>query len=237
VDWTTGVATFYPDNALPVGQTVRFLGHDVRTAAQVVDAALGHRAAAPWIAGRLWRYLVGTEPSAAKRAALAKLLIANKWVVKPVVTAILHDPLFLSSRMNRPRQPIEWVTAAMAALGLTEAAHPDLRMETLWTLGQLPFYPPNVAGWPWGLQWLGPGLTLAKAAFDVEAPAISSVASAADPVGAALIRCSLFEVSPATRAAMHKVVTNAALSGAANKGRRAQLLLALAVGSPEFALA
>lgn len=237
VDWDTGIATFYPDNALPLDQTVRFLGHDVRTAAQAVDAVLGHKAAAPWIAGRMWRYFVGTEPSSAKRAALAKLLIANKWVVKPVVTAILHDPLFLTSRMNRPRQPIEWVTAAMAALGLTDAAHPDLRMETLWTLGQLPFYPPNVAGWSWGLRWLGPGVTLAKAAFEVEAPALTSVANAADPVAAALARCSLFEVSATTRAAMKKVMTSPALAGSANKGRRAQVLLALAVGSPEFALA
>ena len=237
VDWDTGAATYYPDNALQVDQTVRFLGRDIHTAAQVVDAVLGRPAAAPWIAGRIWRFLVGAEPSAAKRAALGRVLITNKWVVKPLLSAILHDPLFLASRMSRPRQPIEWVTAAMAALGLTDAAHPDLRMETLWTLGQLPFYPPSVAGWPWGLRWLGPGLTLAKAAFEVEAPGITSVANAADPVAAALSRCSLVEVSATTRNALRSVMTSPELAGFANKGRRAQVLLALAVGSPEFALA
>jgi uncharacterized protein (DUF1800 family) len=237
VDWDTGKLTFYPDNALPSGQTVLFLGHQVRTATQVVDTVLGRPAAAPWIAGRIWRFLVGKEPTAAKRAALGKVLVKNKWAVKPLVTAILHDPLFLTSRMNRPRQPIEWVTAAMAALGLTDAAHPGLRTDTLWTLGQLPFYPPNVAGWPWGLQWLGPGIVLAKAAFEVDAKSISTVASAKDPVAAALARCSLYEVSSTTKAAMHKVTTSPGLAGSANKGRRAQVLLALAIGSPEFALA
>jgi len=129
------------------------------------------------------------------------------------------------------------VTAGMAALGLTDAAHPGLRTDTLWSLGQLPFYPPNVAGWPWGNRWVGPGIVLAKAAFAVEAPGLSAVATAKDPVAAALARCSIYEVSSTTLAALRKAAGDPSLAGTANRTRRAKVLLALALGSPEFALA
>lgn len=237
VDWDTSTRTYYPDNALPAGTTVRFLGRNVHGYVDVVNAVVDHPACAPWVAGRIWRFLVGVDPSSTKRASLGAILKANKYNVKPLVSAILNDRTFLTSRLNRPRQPIEWVTAAMASLGLTDAHHPNLRVDTLWSLGQLPFYPPSVAGWPWGLRWLGPGLVLAKAALAVEAPAISSVAGARDPVGAALARCGLYEVSTQTKSAMNRVMTSPQLAGTSHKGDRAMVLLALAIGSPEFALA
>jgi uncharacterized protein (DUF1800 family) len=239
VDWDTGKVTFYSDNALPTGQTVPFLGRNVRTAAQVVDAALAKPQAARWIVAAMWKYLIGTNIPAARQTTLAKLLLTNKWNVKPVLSAILHDPAFLYFRMNRPRQPIEWVTAGMSALGLTDAAHPGLRLDTLWTLGQVPFYPPNVAGWPWGNRWVGPGIVLAKAAFAVEAPGLTVVAGAKDQVTAALHRCSIYEVTTPTLTAMRNAVKAPELAGTSSsaKARRAQVLLALAIGSPEFALA
>jgi uncharacterized protein (DUF1800 family) len=239
VDWTTGIATFYTYNALPAGTTVPFLGKHVRTSAQVVDAVLARPAAPRWIVAALWRYLVGTEPSATRQAHLAKILTDSKWNVKPVLSAILHDSAFLTSRMNRPRQPVEWVTAGMAALGLTDAAHPNLRTDTLWTLGQVPFYPPSVAGWAWGNRWVGPGIVLAKAAFAVEAPGLTAVATATDQVTAALHRCSIYEVTPTTHNALRQAAAAKELAGSSStaKARRAKVLLALALSSPEFALA
>jgi uncharacterized protein (DUF1800 family) len=240
VDWETGTRGFYEWNALPAGTRVPYLGKRVHDAGDVCDAVLDHRACAPWVAGRIWRFLVGTEPSAARRAALARRFRQDDMRVKPLVEHILRSDFFLSHRMNRPRQPVEWVTAAMAALGMGDddnAPYPNLRIDTLWRMGQLPFYPPSVAGWPWGLSWVGPGITLAKAAFAVEAPGIRAVADASDQVTAALHRCGLFEVSSQTRGALRRVTTSSRLDGRANRARRAQVLLALAIGSPEFALA
>jgi uncharacterized protein (DUF1800 family) len=237
VDWDTGTRGYYEWNALAPGVKVPYLGRQVHDADDVCDAVLDHAACAPWVAGRIWRFLVGVEPSAARRAALAKRFRQDDMRVRPLVEHILRTDDFLAHRMNRPRQPVEWVTAAMAALGLTDASDPDLRINTLWSMGQLPFYPPSVAGWAWGLRWLGPGITLAKAAFAVEAPGIRAVADASDPVAAALARCGLFEVSSQTREALRAVTTSSRLDGKANRGRRAQVLLALAIGSPEFALA
>jgi uncharacterized protein (DUF1800 family) len=237
VDWETGTKAFYPDNALPDGVSVRYLGRDVHSARDVVNAVIDDPACAHWIAGRVWRFLVGTEPSAARRTALAALFKANRYNVRPLVKAILNDPAFLAGRLNRPKMPVEWVTNGMAALGLEDKDNPDLRIDTLWTLGQVPFYPPNVSGWPWGLRWLGPGLALARAAFAVESPAVKTIADATDQVSATLARCSLFEVSSQTRSAMSHAVTSPDLAGRSNRDRRAMVLLALAVGSPEFALA
>ena len=136
--------------------------------------------------------------------------------------------MFLRARMDRPRTPVEWVIAAMAALGLKDK---DLRRWTMDGMGQLPFYPPNVSGWPSGTRWLSASFALARASLSVQTDGVAAVASAADPVAAALKRCSLYEVTAQTRAAR-----TTAAGQISNAERRAQVLLAMAVGSPEFAL-
>jgi uncharacterized protein (DUF1800 family) len=117
----------------------------------------------------------------------------------------------------------------MAALGFTKK---DVRRWTLYDMGQLPFHPPSVAGWPAGLRWLSPSFALARAAFATEATGITVVANAADPVAAALERCSLYEVSPQTLAALHAAADSLPIAK-----ERATVLLGLCIGSPDFALA
>jgi hypothetical protein len=89
-----------------------------------------------------------------------------------------------------------------------------------------------VAGWPSGQRWLAPGPTLARAALAVTAPVVDEIASAPDPVAAALARCSLYEVGETTQAALQR-----AAATTSDPAKRAAGLLALAVASPEFALA
>ena len=72
---------------------------------------------------------------------------------------------------------------------------------------------------------------MARASLAVQTDGIAAVATAADPVAATLKRCSMYEVSTQT----HTALTNAA-SDVSDPTKRATVLLALAVGSPEFAL-
>ena len=69
-------------------------------------------------------------------------------------------------------------------------------------MGQLPFYPPNVSGWPTGNRWLSASFALARASVATQNDGIAAITEAADPVAAALKRASLYEVTPQTRAAM-----------------------------------
>lgn len=98
-------------------------------------------------------------------------------------------------------------------------------------MGQLPFYPPNVSGWPSGNRWLSASFALARASIATQNDGIADVIEASDPVAAALKRASLFEVTAQTRAAM-----TTAAGQISNPERRGRVLLAMAVGSPEFAL-
>jgi uncharacterized protein (DUF1800 family) len=209
---------------------ITFLGVSGRLRApDIASIACGHSACSRFIVTKLHRYLVGAPPEPQRMAQLADLFRDSGLSIRPVVEDILRHPSFLHERLTRPRQPVEWVTAAMAALGLRD---PQVAVDTCAAMGQVPFSPPNVAGWPQGNRWLGASLALAKAGLIVNGVPADDVVSAADPVDAALRRCALYEVTESTRAALEQAA--ATLNDAR---QRAVLLVALAVASPEFALA
>ncbi|MHB8460060.1 MAG: DUF1800 domain-containing protein [Candidatus Limnocylindrales bacterium] len=208
---------------------VTLLGRQVMTAADVVNTVCDQPACPPFVAGELFAYLMGTDPTPAQRQQYGDLFQAVGLRVRPLVEGILQDPAFLLARQTRPRYPVEWLTAAMGALGLQQ---PSLAAQLCVRMGQVPFFPPNVAGWPVGLRWLAPSFALVRAALGARAVGIAEVAGAADPVAATLHRCSIEEVTPATQQALETSAT--ALS---DPHERAAILLGLAVGSPEFALA
>lgn len=226
VDWDTGKIGFNDWGALDA--PVPYLGKSVKRAPDVVDAVLAHPRSAPWVVGRIHLFLTGAAPARPVNA-LAKTFRANGFETRPIVEAIVRDPSFMRGRLNRARTPVEWIIPAMAALGLTRK---DLRRWTLYDMGQVPFHPPSVAGWPAGLRWLSPSFALARAAFATDATGITAVANAADPVAAALERCSLYEVSDQTMTALRD-----AADSLPNAKERATVLLGLIVGSPDFALA
>jgi uncharacterized protein (DUF1800 family) len=229
VDWQTGVATFHPEHAITT--PVTFLGRSCLRATDVVNAAVDHPACAPFVAAKLYRYFHGVEPDDARRAQLGDLFRDADYEVRPLVEAIVRDPTFFApeKRYNRARTPVEYVTAAFAAI-----ACDDIRWaaDVSDQMGQLPFFPPNVAGWPLGNKWLAANVAVLRARIGNEAPAIPAIVEAADPVQAALERCGLYEVSTRTRDALH-----AARAALPNATVRAAMLLGLVVSSPDMALA
>jgi uncharacterized protein (DUF1800 family) len=233
-DYDTAKAVFIDERwaSLGANQKVSVLGKHVYRADGVVDAACDQSATARFLANKAWLYLVGRKPSSTTLDSLARKYRNAGLDNRTLVTAILEDPKFLSSRFTRPRYPVEWVIAAMAAMGLDSK---QMMLDTLWGMGQVPFYPPNVAGWPTGDRWVSPSLALAKAAMAVDSPAIKSVVQASDPVAAALQRCSIYELTSQTRRALRHVANDTDLSH--RKSDRARILLALCLSSPEFCLA
>ena len=135
----------------------------------------------------------------------------------------------MNLRNNRPRYPVEWVAAARGAAGLKN--HGD-GLNALDNMGQIPFDPPSVAGWGPGTRWLSASVVLAKASFVRGTKAMQDISKATDPVAATLARCSLYEVSSETTDSLSSFA-----SSVSNSKTRAIGLLALALASPEFALA
>lgn len=227
VDDKTQKATFDAD-AGPTA-AVEFLGRTVREAAEVIDAICDHEACATHIAGTVYRWFHGVAPDAPTLGALATLFRGANLEIAPLVVAVLRDPVFLERRNNRARLPIEWFVAANAVLGVET---PDDDLDVLEQLGQEPFSPPNVAGWPLGPRWQSASASMARAAHAWDASDDSETVSTSDPVADILVKASLFETSDETAAALRQAV-------AAVEGRRdrASVLHALAVTCPEFCVA
>ena len=98
---------------------------------------------------KLWSYFVPTPPDKATVAGLSELY-AGKWLVRPVVEAILTHPDFYNGpRMVKP--PV------VLNAGLLRMRNRYIDTSVWWSLsaqaGQQLFYPPDVGGWDF-TRWL-----------------------------------------------------------------------------------
>ena len=159
--WTvsrqTGQVRFVPrrhDNGPKtiLGKTADF---DAKYFAQL---ALSQEASPPFVVGRLWLRLVSAAPPS--QDAMGRLLAAygDRGDIRATLRAIAAEPAFTDSASALVKQPAEWLAGLLRALGVRPSA---LDQKTLTRLvaglrgmGQLPFRPPSVGGWPAGQSWL-----------------------------------------------------------------------------------
>jgi uncharacterized protein (DUF1800 family) len=229
VDWETSEVFFEPDDHYD--RPVNFLGvrarHDVDS---VVDALTAHPACARHVARRLHRHLVGLDPEPDRLDALAAVFRGADLEILPLVEAIVRSPAFAASRRSRPRQPVEWLLAALPALG---AADIEIDLWSLAAAGQLPFHPPNVAGWPEDDRWVDGSQVLDRVNRVLDIGWQEQIDLDIEPdVDTVLARCGIWEVSPTTRAALDD-----AIGQQTEYDHGLELLLVLALTSPEFSLA
>lgn len=125
-------------------------------AAGFCDTVLAQPKSADYVAGRLWRQLASDDP--APPPVLDRLVAAYgpSRDLRALTRAILTDDEFTGSRAAVVNTPAEWLVGVIRALRVPVNEPKRLRMidATLRTLGQRPFYPPSVGGWPSGQVWL-----------------------------------------------------------------------------------
>ena len=227
VDWERWQAHFEPEDAYQ-GE-VDFLGRRGRIDVDdVVDAVCEHPACSRFVAAKLHRQFIGTEPAPDRVEHLAAVFRSSGLEIRPLVAEIVSDPSFLANRNTRLRSPIEWLSAALVASGMDDDVGP-------WTyeqLGQVPWSPPNVGGWPDGARWGGADQLLRRVDLATWFASEEHLFGA-DPVADVLQRCSLFEVSPQTRETLQRVAKRTSSAS----WEQESLLFSLALASPEFALA
>jgi uncharacterized protein (DUF1800 family) len=132
-----------------LGQTGYFDGDGI------LAIVLGHPRTAERVCGKLWREFVSLTPDPAEITRLAEILRIGDYEMKPVLKAMFLSPAFRdpANRGALIKSPVELLVGSVHLLGLpvpdtTPIAH------MLQGLGQLPFYPPNVKGWPGGERWI-----------------------------------------------------------------------------------
>ncbi len=130
-----------------------------------VDMVLDQDGHAPFIVKKLWGEFMPTPPPAATLATLAGEYTASGRKLKPLVRSILTNPQLFESidEPNMIKPPVVFVGGALRSLGLgVTSAGPA---EYLSSMGQLPYFPPTVAGWEGGLSWLNTNTALARFGF------------------------------------------------------------------------
>jgi len=103
-----------------------------------------HPAHPSFMVNKLWSYFVGAPPAAADLAGLTTAYVKGGFQVRPLVEAILRHPLFYDG-------PLMVIPPAVYVAGLHRAAGMTITTSAWWwicqAMGQLLFFPPNVAGW------------------------------------------------------------------------------------------
>ncbi len=142
-----------------LGQTGNFTGDDI------IGIIFAQPQCARFFAVSLLNWFVYNDPEPQLVDHVAGLLRRYDFELTPVLGTILASNLFYSPRAYRAlvKSPIEFVVGTYSALGL--AAIDEFALAALGQMGQRLFFPPNVAGWPGGKNWLTSGTMIARQNF------------------------------------------------------------------------
>jgi uncharacterized protein (DUF1800 family) len=131
-----------------LGQTGRFGGDDI------VAILLKQPRTAETIVEKLWREFVSLKPDPAAVKRLAAAFRAD-YQLKPLLRSILLSAEFRdpANRGALIKSPIDLIVGTVRVLGLPVPEKTQL-VRMMQGLGQSPFDPPNVKGWPGGESWV-----------------------------------------------------------------------------------
>jgi uncharacterized protein (DUF1800 family) len=137
----------------------------------IIDIVLEQPAASRYVTERLFTFFVYPEPSDGDLEPFIDVYKSSDGSTRAVVEAMLRSEVFYSPRAYRAqvKSPIEYAVSAIKALGMQETGSAMLAIGNgprgggvLGEMGQIPFEPPNVAGWPGGESWLNSATIFAR---------------------------------------------------------------------------
>ena len=215
--WTVNVAsssaTFVPKRHDPGPETV--LGTSVDDTTSLVDGLVGHAGVGPRSSRR------GCGPGSSptrrrtrRRSARSSDAYGPGHDITALVRAAVRTPAFRDPGSVLVREPVLWLTGALRALNVPASKVPAGSLAGgLTGLGQVPFAPPNVGGWPAGTPWLTTAsalarLNLARAVVNVGdvSPVTAAPKNARVAATAALLGLPAF--TPRTAAALAPLTGN-----------------------------
>lgn len=132
-----------------LGRKGNFTGDDI------LDILLEQRATARFITAKLYRFFVNDEIDPQRIDQLSARFYQSGYNIISLLTAIYTSEWFYdpSNMGNRIKSPVELWVGMKRQLPMTlENESMQLVLQRL--LGQILLYPPNVAGWPGGRNWI-----------------------------------------------------------------------------------
>ncbi len=207
---------------------VKFLGETkVWDVVSIVNKVCDQPATHARVASLMFYHLGGKSLSSAEAKELGVWWAGQDLEIKPLVKKILTDPSLESTYYARPRSGFEYFCATVRATG---RKLDTLKSYEAKNVGQLPYEPPNVAGWP-DDRWLDPDSLLRRSNFINGFNKGNSTILAASTVDEILDRCGLYEISPTSQS----VISSLTKDGVGDEGL-INLRWRVALSSPEFML-
>ena len=187
---------------------------------------------------KLWHEFIVSPPDDATLNKLVADYASSGQKLKPLLKTILSHSLMYESldEQNMLKPPILYVVGAMRALGLyiTDSTVVDY----LDDMGQIPWFPPTVAGWEGGLAWLNTNTALARFDFvgelldktEIDDVSGETPAAAYDSAYAAVGSPWL---APGTHAAIRDYADRARSKSSGDRKERQLILRALMLAGPD----
>jgi uncharacterized protein (DUF1800 family) len=137
------------DSKTFLGKTGTLDGNDV------LDILLQQKQTARYITQKLYKFLVNEQPDAAKVEWLADRFYKNNYEISPLLEDIFTSDWFYDEKNigAKIKSPVELLVGIQRMLPM-KIENEDALILLQRVLGQLLFYPPNVAGWPGGKNWI-----------------------------------------------------------------------------------
>jgi uncharacterized protein (DUF1800 family) len=138
----TGLKTF-------LGKTGNFDGDDI------LDIILEQEATAKFITEKVYRFFVNDTINTGHVTALAHLFYRQNYdILKLMENIFMSDWFYADNNVgNRIKSPVELLVGIRRLIPM-ELEKPEAQLIYERVLGQVLFYPPNVAGWPGGTNWI-----------------------------------------------------------------------------------
>lgn len=132
-----------------LGKTGNFDGDDV------IDIILEQKATAHFIAAKIYKYFVNENADEEKVKYLADRFYQSNYNIQQLMDDIFTSDWFYDKKNigTRIKSPVELIVGIRRLLPM-ELERPETQLLFQRVLGQILFYPPNVAGWPGGKNWI-----------------------------------------------------------------------------------
>jgi uncharacterized protein (DUF1800 family) len=132
-----------------LGQTGNYDGDDI------INILLDQKQTAKYITHKLYKFLVNEEPDNAKVEWLSDRFYKSDYSIQKLLEDIFLSDWFYDEKNigNKIKSPIELLAGIRRLLPM-EMQNDQAQLLYQRALGQILFYPPNVAGWAGGKSWI-----------------------------------------------------------------------------------
>jgi len=139
------------------GKTGNFGGDNI------IDIILARETSGDYIAGKFLKFFVGENIDPAVAHALGDILRENDYELRPLLRTLFASKLFFDAAYvgTQIKSPVQLVvgTGRIASVNKPRRVR---TMQAMEAMGQVPFMPPNVRGWPGGRIWINTSTLLVR---------------------------------------------------------------------------